>query len=182
MKRNVWIVVLSLLVISLGVMNYRNLQEIRSLENEISSVKSKTTSSNPSSTEQKTEATEDNKPKEKNDAQKVNAEFIKAFFEYDDLAAQIEKVKKLTTERGLLKAYPSGTSTERSGEVVTKIGGVETFEKLDEKDNKYVEYINEFNQTISFGGKKNRVKRIVKTGLKLVDGTWKVNNVELMNQ
>ncbi|ARF67293.1 hypothetical protein B7C51_04815 [Paenibacillus larvae subsp. pulvifaciens] len=181
MKRNIAIVVLSLLVISLGVMNYRNLQEIRSLENEVSSAKSKT-SSTPPNTEQKAETVEDNKPKEKNDAQKVNAEFIKAFFEYDDLAAQIEKVKKLTTERGLLKAYPSGMSTERSGELVTKIGGVETFEKIDEKDNKYVEYINEFNQTISFGGKKNRVKRIVKTGLKLVDGTWKVNNVELMNQ
>ncbi|ARF67841.1 hypothetical protein B7C51_08395 [Paenibacillus larvae subsp. pulvifaciens] len=181
MKRNIAIVVLSLLAISLGVLNYANLKEIRSLENEISSAKSKTSSTLPNP-EQKTEATEDNKPKEKNDAQKVNAEFIKVFFEYEDLADQIEKVKKLTTERGLLKAYPSGMSTERGGEVVTKIGGVETFEKIDEKDKKYVEYINEFNQTISFGGKKNRVKRIVKTGLKLVDGTWKVNNVELMNQ
>ncbi|QHZ53347.1 hypothetical protein [Paenibacillus larvae] len=179
MKRNVVIVVLALLVIPLGVLNYANLKEIRSLENEVSSTKSKTTSSTPPNTEQKAETVEDNKPKEK---KRCNAEFIKAFFEYDDLTTQIEKVKKLTTERGLLKAYPSGMSTERSGEVVTKIGGVETFEKLDEKDKKYVEYINEFNQTISFGGKKNRVKRIVKTQLKLVDGTWKVNNVELMNQ
>ncbi|MDT2293270.1 hypothetical protein P7H15_11035 [Paenibacillus larvae] len=137
MKRNVVIVVLALLVISLGVLNYANLKEIRSLENEVSSAKSKTTSSTPPNTEQKAETVEDNKPKEKNDAQKVNAEFIKAFFEYDDLATQIEKVKKLTTERGLLKAYPSGMSTERSGEVVTKIGGVETFEKIDEKDKKY---------------------------------------------
>ncbi|WP_040931872.1 hypothetical protein [Paenibacillus larvae] len=136
MKRNVVIVVLALLVISLGVLNYANLKEIRSLENEVSSAKSKTTSSTPPNTEQKAETVEDNKPKEKNDAQKVNAEFIKAFFEYDDLATQIEKVKKLTTERGLLKAYPSGMSTERSGEVVTKIGGVETFEKIDEKDKK----------------------------------------------
>ncbi|MEV2911386.1 hypothetical protein ABNF65_22945, partial [Paenibacillus larvae] len=142
MKRNVVIVVLALLVISLGVLNYANLKEIRSLENEVSSTKSKTTSSTPPNTEHKSETVEDNKSKEKNDAQKVNAEFIKAFFEYDDLATQIEKVKKLTTERGLLKAYPSGMSAERSGEVVTKIGGVETFEKIDEKDKKYVEYIN----------------------------------------
>ncbi|MEV2532683.1 hypothetical protein ABND92_19250 [Paenibacillus larvae] len=88
----------------------------------------------------------------------------------------------MLTEEGLLKAYPSGISEKNNSDVKAEISGLEVYDK--KLDEKHIRFINEFMQTISFGGgKKNTIKRIVKTDVIQVDGgEWKVNNVELVDQ
>lgn len=181
MLKKMSIVVLSLLVIVLGVLNYKNLQEIRNLKKEKSVASQNNTVSENSA--HKSETIEEQKLGKKNiGAFQVNADFIDAFFMYKDTNVRLDKVKPMLTEEGLLKAYPSGISEKNNSDVKAEISGLEVYDK--KLDEKHIRFINEFMQTISFGGgKKNTIKRIVKTDVIQVDGgEWKVNNVELVDQ
>lgn len=109
MLKKMSIVVLSLLVIALGVLNYKNLQEIRNLKKEKSVASQNNTVSENSA--HKSETIEEQKLGKKNiGAFQVNADFIDAFFMYKDTNVRLDKVKPMLTEEGLLKAYPSGIS------------------------------------------------------------------------
>lgn len=107
----------------------------------------------------------------------VNYKFMDVFFNYDGTSNRVEKAKEYLTDKGFLAAFPSGTKT--SDLISSKMNDLK-FYVAEENEGRYI-YVSEFNQTITFGGKQNTVKRIVKTELVKTSDSWAVDKIELMN-
>lgn len=151
-----------ILVIILTVTGVRISNEKQDLQKEIESL---------------TVQLKEQKEKNTNEIDNVNYKFMDVFFSYDKMNDRTEKSKEYLTDKGFLAAYPSGSN---SSDLITSKMADLKFYTSEVNEGKYI-YMNEFTQTITFGGNANEVKRIVKTELVKSGDTWKVNDIQLMN-
>lgn len=111
------------------------------------------------------------------EVEKVNQNFVAAFFTYSNTGERYAKIKKYTTSNGFKSTYPSGSELPKSVNVSSAMDNLRMY--VTDMDQKKIQVYSEFLVTTTFNEVTSRQTVTLKTELIPSNG-WKVNNVEIL--